>query len=127
MEKSSFSEVMRASGIQSSEKFWDALNKESGVNEAQSLEGLNVEENAPTFDEHDLQAYNAEKKELTAEEIENKKRFVKSLSPEYKAEMVFANMQRQEGARLIVGHEKRIYMRKLIREAKKGKLDKYFL
>lgn len=117
MEKSRFSEVMEASG-----KLWD--NPEQGL---ASLDGLNVEEEAPTFDEHDLQAYNAEKKEPTAEDIENKKKFVKSLAPEYKAEIVFATMQRQEGARLIVGHEKRIQMRKLIREAKKGRLDKYFL
>lgn len=117
MEKSDFSGVMEDYG----KLLW---NHEQ---EFSSLEGLNVEDEAPTFDEHDLQAYNSEKKELTEEDIENKKKFVKSLAPEYKAEIVFATMQRQEGARLIVGHEKRIQMRKLIREAKKGRLDKYFL
>ena len=117
MEKTMVSEIMDTHG-----KLWE--NPEQGL---ASLEGLNVEDDAPTFDEHDLMAYNAENKEPTEEDIENKKKFVKSLAPEYKAEMVFATMQRQDGVRLIVGHEKRIQMRKLIREAKKGRLDKYFL
>ena len=110
MEKTMVSEIMDTHG-----KLWE--NPEQGL---ASLEGLNVEDDAPTFDEHDLMAYNAENKETTEEDIENKKKFVKSLAPEYKAEMVFATMQRQDGVRLIVGHEKRIQMRKLIREAKKG-------
>lgn len=99
---------------------------EENAGDLSTLENIPVEE-APTFDEHDLQEYDAEKKQESAEELENKKKFIKSLAPRYKAEIVFANMQRQEGARPIVGHEKRIYLRKLEREAKKGRLDKYFL
>lgn len=127
MEKSDISDILASSPISDG----NALNEmfaqqEDKLGDLSALENIPMED-APTFDEHDLQEYNAGKKRESEEDLENKKKFIKSLSPEYKAEIVFANMQRQEGARPIVGHEKRIYLRKLTREAKKGRLDKYFL
>ena len=64
------------------------------------------------------------------EDIENKKRFVKNLNPEYKAHAVYAGMLKnpeQYPNVPRVGHGKRIFLRKLIRDAKKGKLDRFFL
>lgn len=64
------------------------------------------------------------------EDIENKKRFIKHLNPEYKANLVYESMLKnpKDYPNIPrVGHDKRIFLRKLIREAKKGKLDRYFL
>ena len=64
------------------------------------------------------------------EDLENKKRFVKHLNPEYKANIVYQGMvsnPKEYPDIPRVGHAKRIFLRKLIREAKKGKLDKFFL
>lgn len=64
------------------------------------------------------------------EDLENKKRFVKHLNPEYKANIVYQGMvsnQKEYPDVPRVGHSKRIFLRKLIREAKKGRLDKFFL
>ena len=66
----------------------------------------------------------------TADDLENKKRFVKHLNPEYKANIVYQGMvsnPKEYPDIPRVGHAKRIFLRKLIREAKKGKLDKFFL
>lgn len=90
-----------------------------------------LNEDAPTFDEDDFSSDEYVKND-EMDDPENKKRFLKSLSPEYKAQLVYASMcNNQEliksGAfKPLFGHEKRIYLRKLTREAKKGKLDKYF-
>jgi hypothetical protein len=59
------------------------------------------------------------------ENDENRKAFLKSLSPEYKAEMIMETIMKTTG-RVFYGHARRIELRRLIREAKKGKLDKYF-
>lgn len=64
------------------------------------------------------------------EDLENKKRFVKHLNPEYKANIVYQGMvsnPKEYPNVPHVGHAKRIFLRKLIREAKKGRLDKFFL
>ena len=64
------------------------------------------------------------------EDIENRKRFIKHLNPEYKANVVYDGMLKNPKDYPNVpriGHAKRIFMRKLIREAKKGKLDRFFL
>jgi hypothetical protein len=64
------------------------------------------------------------------EDIENKKRFIRNLNPEYKANAVYSVMiknPKQYPNVPQVGHAKRIFMRKLIRDAKKGKLDRFFL
>lgn len=55
---------------------------------------------------------------------ENEKRFIKSLSPEYKVDVAYAMTTKQLG-RELYGREKRMMMRKLLRDAKNGKLDKY--
>lgn len=97
-----------------------------------SLDDLNVGElgdvdAGAVFEESDFKK-NKPEEYLSKEELlnaENRKLFIKSLSPEYKAEMVFRFLK-EEGKAEVYGHNKRVYMRKLIREAKKGKLDKYF-
>lgn len=57
---------------------------------------------------------------------ENRKKFLASLTPEKKAEIVLAIMENQEGGRRYYGHERRLVRRKLERNARKGLLDKYF-
>lgn len=97
-----------------------------------SLDDLNVGElgdvdAGAVFEESDFKK-NKPEEYLSKEELlnaENRKLFIKSLSPEYKAEMVFRFLK-EEGKAEVYGHNKRVYMRKLVREAKKGKLDKYF-
>lgn len=64
------------------------------------------------------------------EDMENRKRFVKHLNPEYKANVVYQGMLNnlKDYPNIPrVGHARRILLRKLIREAQKGRLDKYFL
>ena len=52
-------------------------------------------------------------------------KYIKSLSPEVKATLVFDTLSKAGKIR-VYGHDKRIYMRKLTREAKKGRLDYFF-
>ena len=57
------------------------------------------------------------------EDMENKKRFIRNLNPEYKAQAVYAAMlkNREQYPNVPqVGHAKRIFLRKLERDAKKG-------
>jgi len=56
---------------------------------------------------------------------EQRKKFIKNLNPKVKAGLVFEMLSRAGQIR-VFGHEKRIYLRKLEREAAKGRLDYLF-
>lgn len=98
----------------------DADYKEISVDDLQAFTADDI----PDFDSTDFDKDEEYvKRELSDEDF---KKQIKMLAPEFKASEVFKLMNSNNRPYPIVGHEKRILMRKLIREAKAGKLDKYF-
>lgn len=105
----------------------DLFDNKQEVNEA-NLEDIQVytEEDIPSFEDTDFKSEDYEyiNKNENKEELI---RQIKNLSPEVKAAEVFKLYNTNNRTYPIIGHEKRLLMRKLIRDAKKGKLDKYFI
>lgn len=77
---------------------------------------------------HDETEYvNKEEFEAEMMDPEKRKEFIRGLKPETKANLVYEELIKSGEFSEVYGHNKRIVMRKLIREAKAGKLDKIFL
>lgn len=92
------------------------------------LNDLQVDmDDIPSFDEKDFKSDDEYEYINKAESKEALKAQIKNLSPEIKAQEVFKIYNSNNRAYPITGHEKRVLMRQLIRDAKKGKLDKYFV
>lgn len=81
---------------------------------------IDVDTDIPTFDDNEFEYIKKDNKEEL-------KRQIKNLAPEVKAAEVFKLYNSNNRSYPIIGHEKRVLMRKLIRDAKNGKLDKYFI
>ena len=97
----------------------------NGDEEAFKADGIKRYDDIPDFDSADFDKdVEYIKNELSDEDF---KKQIKMLAPEFKASEVFKLMNSNNRPYPIAGHEKRILMRKLIRDAKSGKLDKYFI
>lgn len=81
---------------------------------------IDVDSDIPTFDDNEFEY-------IKKDDKEELKRQIKNLAPEVKAAEVFKLYNSNNRSYPIIGHEKRVLMRKLIRDAKNGKLDKYFI
>lgn len=81
---------------------------------------IDVDTDIPTFEDNEFEYIKKDNKEEL-------KRQIKNLAPEVKAAEVFKLYNSNNRSYPIIGHEKRVLMRKLIRDAKNGKLDKYFI
>lgn len=81
---------------------------------------IDVDTDIPTFEDNEFEYIKKDNKEEL-------KRQIKKLAPEVKAAEVFKLYNSNNRSYPIIGHEKRVLMRKLIRDAKNGKLDKYFI
>lgn len=68
---------------------------------------------------------NKEEFEADMKDPEKRKKFIKSLKPETKAALIYQSLVENHQVEAY-GHNKRLVMRKLTREAKAGKLDKIF-